>query len=66
MTRIREEKVERVANYIPELEIIGDEEAELLVVSWGGTYGVMLTAIQGLREEGYKISSVLDTNPCIW
>ena len=56
MTRIREEKVERVANYIPELEIIGDEESELLVVSWGGTYGVMLTAIQGLREEGYKIS----------
>jgi 2-oxoglutarate ferredoxin oxidoreductase subunit alpha len=56
MTFIREEKVQRVANYIPELEVLGDDEGDLLVVSWGGTYGVMLTAIQALREEGVKIS----------
>jgi 2-oxoglutarate ferredoxin oxidoreductase subunit alpha len=56
MTKIREEKVERVANYVPELEIHGDQESDLLVVSWGGTYGVMLTAIEELREEGHKIS----------
>ena len=56
MTRLREEKVERVANFIPEQEVLGEEEGELLVVSWGGTYGVMLTAIEELREEGYKIS----------
>lgn len=56
MSKIRQEKVDRVANYIPELEIDGDDEGELLVVSWGGTYGVMLTAINEMREEGYKIS----------
>jgi len=56
MTFIREDKVQRVANYIPELEVLGEEEGDLLVVSWGGTYGVMLTAIQALREEGIKIS----------
>lgn len=56
MTQIREEKVQRVANYIPEQEIIGDDEGDLLVVSWGGTYGVMLTAIENLQAEGKKIS----------
>ena len=56
MTRIRAEKVARVANYIPEQEIIGEDEGELLVISWGGTYGVMLTAINELRDEGEKIS----------
>lgn len=56
MTYIREEKVQRVANYIPEQEIIGDEEGDLLVVSWGGTYGVMLTAVEKMQEQGKKIS----------
>jgi 2-oxoglutarate ferredoxin oxidoreductase subunit alpha len=56
MTKIRQEKVDRVANYIPELDVDGDEEGELLVISWGGTLGVMRTAINELREEGYNIS----------
>ena len=56
MTEIREEKVERVANYIPELKVTGEEEGELLVVGWGGTYGVMLTTIEEMRKEGKKIS----------
>ena len=55
MTDLREEKVKRVANYIPELEVIGKEEEELLIVGWGGTYGVMLTAVQDLRKEGKSI-----------
>lgn len=56
MCEIREEKVNRVANYIPELEVIGEEEGDVLIVSWGGTYGVILTAIQELRKEGHEIS----------
>ena len=55
MTDLREEKVKRVANYIPELEVIGKEEEELLIVGWGGTYGVMLTAVQDMRKEGKSI-----------
>ena len=55
MTHIREEKVQRVANYIPEQEIIGGDEGDLLVVSWGGTYGVMLTAIENLQAQGKKV-----------
>ena len=56
MVRIRKEKVDRVADYIPELSVIGEEEGNILVVGWGGTYGVILTAIEELREEGKKIS----------
>lgn len=56
MTELREEKVERVANYIPDLEIGGDDDAETLIVSWGGTYGVILTAIEEMTEEGKKIA----------
>lgn len=56
MCELREEKVQRVANYIPELEVIGDDEGELLVVSWGGTYGVILTAVQEMRKEGINVS----------
>ncbi|MCF6341490.1 MAG: 2-oxoacid:acceptor oxidoreductase subunit alpha, partial [Bacteroidales bacterium] len=55
MSALREAKVEKVADYIPELEIEGDEDADLLVVGWGGTHGVMLTALEQLREEGKSI-----------
>ena len=56
MTLLREEKVQRVANYIPEQEIVGDPNADLLVVSWGGTYGVVLTAVEKLIEQGKSIA----------
>jgi 2-oxoglutarate ferredoxin oxidoreductase subunit alpha len=56
MIKLRQEKVDRVAEYIPELSVIGEKEGDVLVVGWGGTYGVILTAIEELREEGKKIS----------
>jgi len=56
MTKLREEKVNRVANYIPEQEVVGEDEADILVVSWGGTYGVLLTAIEKLIAEGKSVS----------
>lgn len=56
MCKYRQEKVDRVVNYIPELKIEGDEESELLVVGWGGTYGTLRTAVENLQEEGKSIS----------
>ncbi len=56
MTYLREEKVQRVANYIPEQEIFGDPKADLLVVSWGGTYGVMRTVVEKMQKQGKSIS----------
>ena len=56
MTELREEKVQRVANFIPEQDIVGDPNADLLVVSWGGTYGVVLSVIEKMLEEGKSVA----------
>lgn len=56
MVKIRDEKVERVVNYISDLEVEGDKEGDLLVVGWGSTYGHLITAVNELREEGEKVS----------
>jgi len=56
MTKIREDKVQRVENYIPEQEIIGNENAKLLVVGWGGTKGAIYTAFDELFKEGKDIA----------
>lgn len=56
MVELREEKVKRVANFVPELEILGKPEGDLLVIGWGGTYGALFTAVSDLQKEGYSIS----------
>ncbi len=56
MVEIREEKVQRVANYIPGQTVTGEEQGELLVVGWGGTYGALLSAVEDLQKEGKSIS----------
>ena len=56
MSIIRQEKVERVAEFIPNQEIIGDEKGDLLVVGWGGTYGHLYSSVKQLRQEGKSIS----------
>jgi 2-oxoglutarate/2-oxoacid ferredoxin oxidoreductase subunit alpha len=58
MVYLRDEKVKRVANYIPELIVKGDEDAELLVIGWGGTYGHLYSAVKEIRKEGRKIAMV--------
>ena len=56
MVRERMEKVQRVADYIPELKVDGAESGRLLVVGWGGTYGHLLSAVQEVRAEGIEVS----------
>lgn len=56
MVEIREEKVQRIANYVPELELLGNEEADVLVVGWGGTFGHLFTAVDELTNEGHKVA----------
>ena len=55
MCNIRAEKVEKIANYLPLQEVTGAKEGELLVVSWGGTKGSVLSAVNELNAEGKKI-----------
>ncbi|MBQ2728896.1 MAG: 2-oxoacid:acceptor oxidoreductase subunit alpha [Alistipes sp.] len=56
MTRLRAEKVAKVADYIPAQKVYGDEEGDLLVVGWGGTRGHLQNAVDELRKEGKRIS----------
>ncbi len=56
MVEQRQEKVDRVANDIPEQSIMGESEGDLLIIGWGGTYGALFTAVQELQEEGKSIS----------
>ena len=56
MVKVRAEKVARVANFIPELEFNGDENADLLVVGWGGTYGGLHTAVSSMLDEGKSVA----------
>jgi 2-oxoglutarate ferredoxin oxidoreductase subunit alpha len=56
MVDIREAKVQRVKEFIPEQEVLGDKEGDLLVVGWGGTHGHLLTAVQEMRAAGKSVS----------
>ena len=56
MVKVRAEKVNRVANFIPELKVEGDKEADLLVVGWGGTYGGLHTATSAMIAQGKSIA----------
>ena len=56
MTRFRAEKIARIANDIPDLEVVGDESGDLLVLGWGSTYGANLSAVLRAREQGLAVS----------
>jgi len=59
MTDLRAAKVAKIADYLPEQAIIGDQEGgEIAVVGWGGTYGHLLSTVNELRKEGKKVSLV--------
>jgi 2-oxoglutarate ferredoxin oxidoreductase subunit alpha len=50
------EKVARLADVIPELEVDGPEQGDLLVVSWGGTFGAVHTAVFKAQKAGYDVA----------
>ncbi len=56
MIKLREQKVQNVAKDIPDLAVDGEQEGDLLVLGWGGTYGAITEAVIKAREEGYKVS----------
>ena len=57
MVKIREEKVEKIADDIPEQQLdSGPEKGKLLVLGWGSTYGVIKSAVAELQAKGYKVS----------
>ncbi len=55
MVNARREKIAKIANDIPALEVMGSGDADTLLVGWGGTYGHLRTAAAELNDEGCKI-----------
>lgn len=56
MTQIRAEKIQKMQNSIPSLEVDGDAEGELIVLGWGGTKGSIIEAVNSARKKGLKVS----------
>ncbi len=56
MVHTRAEKIQRVKHFVKEPGLHGPTSGELLVVSWGSTYGTILTALETLKEEGIEVS----------
>ncbi len=52
----REAKVQRVTDYVPDLEVCGDTEGDILMVGWGSTYGHLISTVRELRKMGKPVS----------
>ena len=57
MTVTRQEKINRIAASLPPLEVLGDkDDADLLIVGWGGTFGHLYDTMQQMRQNGKKVA----------
>ncbi len=55
MVRMRQAKIDGIADDIPPAKVDGAEKGDLLVVGWGGTYGAIRTAVENKRREGKSV-----------
>jgi 2-oxoglutarate ferredoxin oxidoreductase subunit alpha len=57
MVMMRQAKVDRAAQDIPEVEVFGEPTGKVLVLGWGSTYGSITSAVEKMRAEGKSVSS---------
>jgi len=58
MCHLRQQKINNVANDIPDQVILGKETGKLLVLSWGGTYGAIQTAVRKMQRQEKSVSHI--------
>ena len=58
MCRLRQAKVDKIAEQYPPLKPLGEDKGELLVLSWGSTYGAVSRAVRELQQSGKKLSLI--------
>ena len=57
MVQTRQAKIDKIADFIPEVEVKGDkDDAELLIVGWGGTSGHLHEVMDTMRRNGQKVA----------
>lgn len=57
MVKIRDEKIERIVSEVPDLKVSGEQEGDLLIIGWGSTYGHIITALDELQRDGYRVGT---------
>jgi 2-oxoglutarate ferredoxin oxidoreductase subunit alpha len=57
MVKLRQEKIDRVTNGIPLVEVFGEPRGKVLVLGWGSTYGSITSAVEKLQAEGKSVSA---------
>jgi 2-oxoglutarate ferredoxin oxidoreductase subunit alpha len=57
MVLMRQAKVDRAVQDIPDVEIFGEKEGKVLVLGWGSTYGSITSAVEKLQNEDKPVSS---------
>ena len=58
MTLQRQQKVDIISEFIPQLKVYGKSSGELLVLSWGGVYGSVKSAVSTAQELGLSVSHI--------
>ncbi|MFW6050451.1 MAG: 2-oxoacid:acceptor oxidoreductase subunit alpha [Myxococcota bacterium] len=59
MTQVRAEKIQRIADELPEADVeVGDRSGDLAVVGWGSTYGAIDQAVRKARSQGLSASHI--------
>ncbi|MCW8133725.1 MAG: 2-oxoacid:acceptor oxidoreductase subunit alpha [Planctomycetota bacterium] len=66
MTVLRRDKIRRIAAEIPPLVVEGDQDAEILVIGWGSTYGAIRAASELARARGIKVAVAHLRHLCPW
>jgi 2-oxoglutarate ferredoxin oxidoreductase subunit alpha len=57
MVKIRQEKVDKIADYIPEQKLdSGPDKGKILVLGWGSTYGAIKSAVAEIQAQGHAVS----------
>jgi 2-oxoglutarate ferredoxin oxidoreductase subunit alpha len=56
MSLLRAEKIARIANDIPPLEVFGPPEGELLILGWGSSFGAFRSAVERLQARGKSVA----------
>jgi 2-oxoglutarate ferredoxin oxidoreductase subunit alpha len=56
MVHLRAAKIAGIVRDVPDVQVAGDEDAELLLVGWGSTWGAIDSAVQRVRRQGHKVA----------
>jgi len=56
MVDTREQKINNISQFLPEVKVEGNKDADLLVIGWGGTHGHLMSAVNSMNKNGTKVA----------